>query len=143
MIEICHFILASVYRLQSSATKGWKLYLSFFETFSVCAPECVRYQFISGERNNSSSEVLTIVLTTRFLDNAFLIDKEGVLFFETVHLALAESVWLVCYSEIFPPCKQANFDLSINLPLFVHSSSSRHLIQLCTVSPLQSYLQLQ
>lgn len=44
----------------------------------------------------------TIVLMTSFFDNAFSVDKEGVLVFKTVNLAISESLWFVCYSKIFP-----------------------------------------
>ena len=48
------------------------------------------YPFIFGGRKNCSSEVLTIALTTSFIDNTFPVDTEGVLVFATVSLALSE-----------------------------------------------------
>lgn len=109
------------------------MYLNSYETFGVCTPGCVSYLLISGERKNSAREVLSFFFTSSFPDNAFPMEKEEVLLFEAVHFAFSESLWFVCYSEIFPSCKQANFDLSVN-SLFLHSSSSRQLTQLWAIA---------
>ena len=93
------------------------------------------YLLISGEvGKNCSSEVLTIVLTTCFQDNAFPLDKEGILVFETVELALSESRWFVCYNEIFPSCEQANFDLSLNLSLFILPADSHTAVHYISIA---------
>lgn len=80
----------NVYKRLSSATKAWNCILISMQQLVSVHQNVWAICLSLEEERIAPVKFLTIALTTSFIDNTFPVDKEEVLVYATVSLALSE-----------------------------------------------------